>query len=143
MRNKLFIIASLLIAASMVLGACATPTPQTVVQTVEVVKTVEVQVPGESTTQIVTATPPPAAPPKEFTSKDPTTFVYTTFGDAETLDPALDYETAGATQIQNIYETLVFYNKEKANEFVPQLATEVLESSRMMARPTPSTSART
>ena len=119
MRNKLFIIASLLIAASMVLGACATPTPQTVVQTVEVVKTVEVQVPGESTTQIVTATPPPAAPPEELKSKDPNTFVYATIGDALTLDPALAYETAGGEVDPEHLRNLVFYNKEKRDRVHP------------------------
>ena len=120
MRKNLFVLASLLIVASMVLGACAAPTPQTVVQTVEVVKTVEVQKEGQ--TLVVTATPEPAAPAKEFKSKDPETFVNATFGEPETFDPALDYETAGAEIIQNVYETLVFYNKEKASEFVPQLA---------------------
>ncbi len=59
MRTKLFVIVSLLVLASMVLGACAQPAPvvqkvvetvivekegQKVVETVEVVKTVEVQV---------------------------------------------------------------------------------------------------
>ena len=45
MRNKLFIVASLLLVFSMVLGACAQPqvTPEKVVETVEVIKTVEVQ----------------------------------------------------------------------------------------------------
>ena len=32
MRNKLLVVASLVIVASMVLGACATPPPQTVVR---------------------------------------------------------------------------------------------------------------
>ena len=49
----------------------------------------------------------------------------TTFGDAETFDPALAYETAGGTIIQNMYDTLVFYNKDKPTDFIPQLATEV------------------
>jgi len=120
MRNKLLILASLLIVASMVLGACATPTPQTVVQTVEVVKTQEVMVQG--TPMVVTATPPPPAAAKEFKSKDPNTYVYVTFGEPETLDPALDYETSGGGVNQNVYETLVFYNKEKPAEFVPMLA---------------------
>jgi len=55
MRNKLFFIASLLIVASMVLGACATPQPETVevVKTVVVTEVVEVE--GETIieTQIV------------------------------------------------------------------------------------------
>src|SRR5262249_31946713 len=45
--------------------------------------------------------------------------------DPDTLDPALDYETAGSQVIQNTYESLIFYNKGDANSFVPQLATDV------------------
>jgi oligopeptide transport system substrate-binding protein len=63
MRNKLFVVVSMLILASMVLAACAPAAePETVevVKTVEVVTTVEVQVEGE--TVIVTATPAPEEP---------------------------------------------------------------------------------
>jgi peptide/nickel transport system substrate-binding protein len=123
MRNKLLIVASLFIVASMVLGACATtpPTPQTVVQTVEVVKTVEVQGPAGQTI-IVTPTAPPA---KEWHSKDPTTYTTATFGDPETFDPALCYETAGGQIIQNTHDSLIFYNKADPVSYVPWLATEV------------------
>jgi peptide/nickel transport system substrate-binding protein len=122
MRNKLFIVGTLLIVASMILGACAqTPaTPETLVT--EVVKTVEVMV--EGTPMVVTATPEPPPPPMEYTSSDPNTFVYTTFGEPDTLDPALAYETAGGEVIQNVYETLVFFNKDNPSDFVPQLATD-------------------
>jgi peptide/nickel transport system substrate-binding protein len=123
MRNKLLFVASLFIIASMVLGACATPpaTPQTVVQTVEVVKTVEVQGPAGQTI-VVTPTAPPA---KEWTSKDPTTYTWSSFGDPETFDPSLCYETAGGQIIQNTYDTLIFYNHSDPVSYVPWLATEV------------------
>lgn len=63
---------------------------------------------------------------KGAAAKDPTTWVEVTLpGGAETLDPAFDYETAGGAILMQVYDTLVWYNKEKANEFVPQLATEV------------------
>ena len=122
MRNKLFIFGTLLIVASMILGACAqTPaTPETLVT--EVVKTVEVMV--EGTPMVVTATPEPPPPPMEYTSSDPNTFVYTTFGEPDTFDPALAYETAGGEVLQNVYETLVFFNKDNPSDFVPQLATD-------------------
>ncbi|MBI3160971.1 MAG: ABC transporter substrate-binding protein, partial [Chloroflexi bacterium] len=55
-------------------------------------------------------------------SKDPTTLVVATIGEPETLDPALAYETAGGEIIQNVYETLVFYDGEATDKFVPQLA---------------------
>ncbi|MEW5869192.1 MAG: ABC transporter substrate-binding protein [Chloroflexota bacterium] len=124
MRNKLFLVASLLIIASMVLGACAAPAPEKVVETVtvETVKTVEVQVGGE--TVVVTATPEPVKA-KEFKSPDPTTYVQVVFGDPDTFDVAFDYENAGLGVLLLTYDTLIFYNKEDPNDFVPQLATEV------------------
>jgi len=121
-------------AAAMVLGACApqaTGTPQTIIQTQVVTAPPVVQtqiVNGTPQQVVVTATPAPAQPtaaPAAIKSKDPTTFVWETFGDPQTLDPALDYETAGGTVIQNVYDTLVFYNRENPIEFTPQLATEV------------------
>jgi peptide/nickel transport system substrate-binding protein len=48
--------------------------------------------------------------------------VEATIGDIDTLDPALAYDTASATVIFNVYETLVFYDGESTDKFVPQLA---------------------
>ncbi len=42
MSRKLGVLFTILIAVSLILGACAQPTPATIVQTVEVIKTVEV-----------------------------------------------------------------------------------------------------
>ncbi len=61
---------------------------------------------------------------KTAASPDPTTFVDVTIGDADTFDPALSYDTASGEIIQNIYETLVFYDGEATDKFVPQLASE-------------------
>ncbi len=58
-------------------------------------------------------------------SKDPTIWVEATFGDPETLDPAFDYETGGGGVLMQVYDTLVWYDKDDAAKFVPQLATEV------------------
>jgi len=63
-------------------------------------------------------------PTTKAKSKDPTTLVQVVFGEPETLDPALAYETAGGEIIQNVYETLVFYKKDNPMEFIPQLATD-------------------
>jgi peptide/nickel transport system substrate-binding protein len=124
MRNKLFIVMSLIVVASMVLSACATPTPEKVVETVVVKEVVTQTVEKEGQTIVVTATPEPVVA-AEFKSKDPTTFVDVVIGEPETLDPALDYENAGISIILNIYETLITYNHEKPAEFIPALATEV------------------
>ena len=124
MRNKIFALVSLLMVLSMVLAACGpAPTPETV--EVEVVKTVVVVEEGQ--TVVVTATPEPevVVPAAEFKSKDPTTFVVAQFGEPETLDPALAYETAGGEIIQNVYSKLIEYEREKPTTFVPELALEV------------------
>jgi ABC-type transport system substrate-binding protein len=59
---------------------------------------------------------------KTSAAKDPTTFNYYTIGDAVELDPALAYDTASGEVIQNVYDTLVFYDGENTNKFVPKLA---------------------
>ena len=103
--RKLFVVFSMLIVASMLLSACggAPATPQTI-------------------TQVVVVTPT-APPPTDFKSKDPTTL---TVADADvsidTLDPALAYDTASGEIIQNVYDTLIFYDGTQAAKFVPLLA---------------------
>jgi ABC-type transport system substrate-binding protein len=54
--------------------------------------------------------------------KDKTTFTYATIGDALTMDPAWAYDTASGEIIQNVYETLIFYDGEQPAKFVPMLA---------------------
>ena len=47
------------------------------------------------------------------------------FGEPDTLDPALDYETSGGNVIQNVMEPLVIYDHISPTDFVPALALEV------------------
>ncbi len=61
---------------------------------------------------------------KTAAAKDPTTFNYMTIGDADTFDPALSYDTSSGEIIQNVYQTLVFYDGEATDKFVGQLATD-------------------
>ena len=107
MSKKWSLVAVVAVLAALVVTSCQ---PATVTVTVEVPK------------EVVVTPPPP--PPKEFKSKDPTTYVVATFGEPETLDPALAYETAGGEILQNVYEGLIFYKKDSAMEFIPQLATD-------------------
>jgi peptide/nickel transport system substrate-binding protein len=106
--RKIFALLSLLVIASMALAACGAPPA------------------AEAPAAEAPAAEEPAAEAPaavgEFKSKDPTTFVNATIGEPETLDPALAYETAGGEIIQNVYETLVFYDGEATDKFVPQLA---------------------
>lgn len=85
----------------------------TVVETV----TVEVEVPVESSDS--------DEGPVEFMSDDPSIYVNQTFGDIDTMDPNLIYDTASGTLALNVMEPLIRYNREDANTFVPVLALEV------------------
>ncbi len=46
-------------------------------------------------------------------------------GNPQYLDPAQDYETAGGEVLQNVYETLIFYDGASTVNFEPILCTEV------------------
>lgn len=112
--RKFFAILSLLVAAAMVLSACGAPTATPA--------PAATQPPAATQSSAPAATTAPTAAGPTFKSKDPTTFVEASFGDPDTLDPALDYETAGATVIQNTYDSLLFYNGIQAGVFTPNLA---------------------
>jgi peptide/nickel transport system substrate-binding protein len=43
---------------------------------------------------------------------------------ARTLDPAQDYDTASQELVLNVYETLIFFDEAKTDQFVPRLATK-------------------
>jgi peptide/nickel transport system substrate-binding protein len=57
--------------------------------------------------------------------KNPGTFVYATYGDAKSLDPAVQYDTASNTVLKQIYEGLLDYDKTDVSKFIPVLATEL------------------
>lgn len=50
--------------------------------------------------------------------------VRVTYGEPFTLDPAMGYETAGTEIIQQIYDPLIAFNRDKTNEYIPMLATD-------------------
>jgi peptide/nickel transport system substrate-binding protein len=92
---------------------------------VEVTKIEQVEV-------VVTATPEPEpveeeemlpAISPEFKNPD-TYMVVVGAGEPESLDPAWTYETAGSAIENNVYENLVWFNKDKTDEFVGILATD-------------------
>ncbi|MEM4211753.1 MAG: ABC transporter substrate-binding protein [Nitrososphaerota archaeon] len=79
-------------------------------------------------TTIVTTTAPPTTPittPARPPIKNPDTIIEATIGEPETLDPAWAYDTASGEVIFNIYETLIFFNREKVDEFIPMIAEKV------------------
>ncbi len=82
-----------------------------------VTEEVQVEVPVE-----VTAAPEEMA---AMADPDPNTYVGMTFGDFDTLDPNLAYDTASSHVIDNVMESLIWYNYKDGTTYVPVLATEV------------------
>jgi peptide/nickel transport system substrate-binding protein len=113
--KKIWFVISLLAIMSMVVSACAPAATPPVVPTKPAVAA-----------QPTTAAPaaPPTTPPQAQIppAKDKTTFTELTFGDPETLDPSVDYETAGSGVLMNIYEGLVTFDGADPLKVKPQLA---------------------
>lgn len=128
--KRLSVLIGVLVIISMILTACPAPTPSTVVQTVVVEKEKQVEV-EKVVTQVVekekvvekVVTPTPA--PVKFVAPRPDTYTLVTFGDIDTLDPNLAYDTASAAVIMNVMEGLIWFNKSDATSYIPILATEV------------------
>jgi peptide/nickel transport system substrate-binding protein len=76
---------------------------------------------GQSSSFVTTIRVLPQAPPTQGV-RNPTTFLSAEFGEAESLDPAYDYETAGGTILNQVYETLYYYQRDAADHVVPRLA---------------------
>jgi peptide/nickel transport system substrate-binding protein len=144
LSKKLAILTILVMIAPLVLAACGPtpvpPEPVVIKETSIVVETVEVEVKGETVVEevtkvvevetVVTATPEPepeeaplAAVSPEF--KNPDTYVVITgAGEQQSMDPHWQYDTASAGILGNIYEGMVWFNRERTDEFVPALATD-------------------
>ena len=141
LNKKLAILAIAVMIVPLILTACGpTPEPVVIKETSVVVETVVVEKEGETVVQevtsvvevekVVTATPEPepTEPPLAVISpefKNPDTYVVITgAGEPETLDPAWTYETAGSAKENNIYEGVVWFNKDRTDDFVGILATD-------------------
>jgi peptide/nickel transport system substrate-binding protein len=134
--RKSAVAVSMLLLVSMVLAACgATPTaaPPPAGATATPVAVQPTMAPGQPTATTApaqpTATTAPAQPTATAAStstamKNPDTIIEATIGEPESLDPAWEYDTASGGIVQNVYETLLFYKKDSATEFVPMLATK-------------------
>ena len=93
---------------------------------VEVIKEVPVEV--EKIVEVVvraTAVPSPRPTPlpSPLGLKNPGTLVKATIGESVTLDPAWHYDSGSAEAIFNVYEPLLFYKRERIDQFVPVLST--------------------
>jgi peptide/nickel transport system substrate-binding protein len=123
MRHKVYVVLSLLIMAGMAIAACTQPTQAPVLPTqIPVASPVPPAVP---TIIVVTNSP---EPPPEIKSKDPTTYVRAMVSSSSwvtMIDPALSYTPEDSEIIVNTHDTLIFYNRQDPNSFVPMLALEV------------------
>jgi peptide/nickel transport system substrate-binding protein len=120
MRSKLFLILSLLIVASMILAACApSAAPEEPAASGEE-PAAEPAAPAEEPAEEPAAEP---AMGPEMSDSD-TYYVVTGAGEQETLDPSWTYETAGSAIEANVYEGLVWFNRERTDEYVGVLATD-------------------
>ena len=102
--RKLYVLIAVLLALGMVLSACQQPAAPA--------EAPQPEVPAEpGTTAPETTEPETTAPAVEFKSKDPTTLTVA-YADlsVDTLDPALAYDTMSGEILQNVYETLIFYD---------------------------------
>jgi peptide/nickel transport system substrate-binding protein len=59
------------------------------------------------------------------TVKNPDTFIYASYGNIETLDPAKGYDDSSDAIIQNLYEGLVAFQGGATDKFVPVLAAAI------------------
>jgi peptide/nickel transport system substrate-binding protein len=57
--------------------------------------------------------------------RNPGTFIRATIGEPDFVDPSVDYETGGGEILQNVYETLVWYDGSSASKLVPLLASQI------------------
>lgn len=123
-KTKLSTLLSLIVIASMALGACQPGTA--VVNTPSVPG--EEETPKESEPLAEEVSPakegefPADAISPEFKNSE-TYMVITGAGEQETMDPAWMYDTASSSLASNIYEGLVFFKRERTDEYVPALAT--------------------
>ena len=133
--KRMAALVALVMIVAVVLAACGpTPEPQVVIETVVVEQTRIVEKEGEVQTVVetvvetveveVTAVPEEPEPVSNVAPR-PDTYTFVGFGDPDTLDPNLNYETAGGELIMNVAEGLIFYNFNDSTTFVPALATEV------------------
>ncbi len=129
--KKIGLLLTVIAVLAIVLVAC-TPETVEVVKEVEVTRVITETVVQEGqtveVTRVVTEVQEVPAAPEEAAmpvKADPTVFTQVTFGDIDTMDPALAYDTASGQLIENVMEGLIYYNGSDGTSYVPALALEV------------------
>lgn len=110
----------LLLIALFTFAACSSaPAPTKILPT---------NTPTVTRTRAPTATPTVTPTPEAPRSRNPNALIYLTENEPDTLDPHIDYTSAGAGVLHNLYETLVTYDEANPSRFVPLLAEYVPEA---------------
>lgn len=128
-KRKLFFMLTFLLIGVMVLSACTPTTTNTNNEPAANEPVANEPAANEPAANEPAADEPAADEPPaddgpmapDFKNED--TYVYVTFGEPETLDPAWTYETSGSALENNIYESLIWFQRERNDLFVPMLAT--------------------
>ena len=119
-RTRTSAVGAVLFIAWLALAACSSaPAPTTIIPT-----TTPTVTRTKAPTATPTVTPTPEAPP----SRHPNALIYLTGREPDTLDPHVDYTSAGAGVLHNVYETLVTYDGANPARFAPLLAEYVPEA---------------
>jgi peptide/nickel transport system substrate-binding protein len=120
-RIKWFLLLNVLMVVTMVFSACGTPATPPPADTPAPGETPPPTTPPEET--------PPPSPPAPTEIKNPDTFISCTISEPDSMDYSYMYDNASYEIIFNVYESLLFFNREKVDEFVPLLAEELPEVS--------------
>jgi oligopeptide transport system substrate-binding protein len=122
MLNKKWSIAfAIVVIGTLVLSACAQPTPEVIEREVEVTRVVEKE--GETVietaivTEIIEVTPEPTAAPEE-----PVTLHWNLGGEPPQVDPALSTDTTSVLVDEQLFLGLTDFDDE-TSEVIPELAT--------------------
>ena len=116
LQKHLKLVFSIFMSTSMILAGCGQPTektPEIIIQTVVVRETAEL------IERVVTPTPEEV----KFEKEDKTTLNFG-YPNPSSLDPGWTYDLNASWLIFNVYETLIFYERQYPNKYVPQLATD-------------------
>jgi peptide/nickel transport system substrate-binding protein len=119
-KARWFLVVNALMVLVLLLGACGTPQAPAP-------PPAETPAPGETPAPTTPPEEPGAPPPTEIKNLD--TFVSCTISEPDSMDYSYMYDNASYEIVFNVYEALLFFNREKVDEFVPLLAEEMPEVS--------------
>ncbi|MEZ4514663.1 MAG: ABC transporter substrate-binding protein [Chloroflexota bacterium] len=132
LNKKLPLLVGLMLLTVLWLAACASPevveveVTRVVTETiVEAGDTVEVTRVVTEVQEVVVEVPAEQEAAGSMAAPDPSTLTFVDAGDISSMDPQLAYEGTSFDMIYNIYEGLIYPNRDESKGYVPMLAVEV------------------